>query len=71
MRVTSVSYGFTKNLGNFQSQRVDATVEVREGESEETALDLAVAFVHESLGETLEIEQQRLLYAYRSEVSGG
>lgn len=63
MRVSSVSYGFTKNLGGFQSQRVDATVELQEGDDFDSALNLAVAIVNEALELGLTPAQRELLTA--------
>lgn len=49
MKVTSVSYGFTKNLGNFQSERVDVTVRVDDNEEPEKALLMAEALTRRTL----------------------
>jgi hypothetical protein len=63
MRVSSVSYGFTKNLGNFQSQRVDATVKCGDnaGDNFDDALILASAVVNEALGLPIGPEQGKAL----------
>lgn len=63
MRVSSVSYGFTKNLRNFQSQRVDATVELTEGDNFDfdDALELASAVVNEALDIPLDSAQRGAL----------
>lgn len=45
MRITSISYGRTFNLGQFESERIDAQVQVEEGDSPEAALDMARRFV--------------------------
>lgn len=49
MRVSSVTFGFTKSVPGYQSQRADCTIEVQEGESADRAMELAAAFVFESL----------------------
>lgn len=61
MRISTVSVGFTKNLGNFQSMRADATVEVSQGESFDEAIELASAVVMEALDENLTQEQSNAL----------
>ena len=66
MRVSQVSFGFTKNLGNFQSQRVDATIDIGEGEDPDMALALAVAFVKEAQDLVLSEEEQELLRIHRT-----
>lgn len=66
MRVKSVAFGFTKNLGNFQSARVDVSVELAEGESFDRALDLAQAVVNEALDQDMSPEMQALLDAERA-----
>lgn len=38
MRVTTIAIGFTKNLGNYQSERIDLTADI----SEEDNLDTCV-----------------------------
>jgi hypothetical protein len=65
MRVSKVTYGFTKNVGNFQSMRVDATVELREGDSFDDALDLASAVVDDALGDKLNEEDAKRLRTER------
>jgi hypothetical protein len=59
MRVSKVAFGYTKNLGNFQSMRADAEIQLEEGESFDDALILASAVVMEALGMELD-EEQRL-----------
>ena len=61
MRVTSVTFGFTKNLGNFQSARADATVELADGDAPGKALVLARAIVYDELGMPLDEEEQTAL----------
>lgn len=68
MRIRSVSYGFTKNLGNFQSQRVDCSVELQEDEDPDTALELAVAFVEEALDHEIDSRQESILEGMRTRV---
>lgn len=68
MRISTVSYGFTKNLGNFQSQRVDCTVELQDDEDPDTALELAVAFVEEALDHEIDSRQEHILEVMRTRV---
>lgn len=50
MRLSSVTYSRTRNLGDYNSARLEATVEVNEGESGAEAIRLAKEFVHKGLG---------------------
>lgn len=69
MKITQVSYGFTKNLGNFQSQRLDVTVACEnEFDDPDIALELAVAFVQEAIDAKLDPGQVNLLESYRRKV---
>lgn len=61
MRVSSVSFGFTKNLGNYESMRVDAVVELLDGEDFDTALALAAAIVNEAVDNPLDANEQEIL----------
>lgn len=62
MRVKSVTFGFTKNLGNYQSAKADVTIELQEDESFDSAMVLAAALVKDTLDEKLdEAEQEALL----------
>jgi hypothetical protein len=45
MTIISVSYGMTFNLGNYQSERIDAEVQPEPGEAPEQAIARARAFV--------------------------
>lgn len=57
----SVSLGFTKNLGNFESLRVDIGIQdfVRQGEKASEAVDRVYAFVESKLIEkSNEIEEE-------------
>lgn len=38
MKVKTIAYGKTFNLGNYESQRIDMTAELDEGEDEQLAL---------------------------------
>jgi hypothetical protein len=69
MRITSVSFGFTKNLGNYESMRVDATVELLEDESFDGALQLASGVVNEALDRSTTAGEHILLAAERRRVS--
>ena len=69
MIIASVSYGFTKNLGNFQSARVDCQIDVAEGENPDDALLLASAFVHEALDIPLTNREAQLLDENRRPIS--
>lgn len=66
MSVTKVQYGFTFNLGNYQSERIDAEVQPELGETPEEAFLRARAFVvaaHEQAEKArkweYELDQQR------------
>lgn len=50
MRFKEVSYGRTKNLGQFNSQRCEATIELEPGDAEEVAMSALKEFVHAQLG---------------------
>lgn len=65
MRITSVSFGYTKNMGNYESMRVDATVELLEGEDFDTALALAAAVVNEAVDNPLDANEQEILRTAR------
>jgi hypothetical protein len=68
MRIIEVSYGFTKSLPGYQSQRVDARVQINdEMENPDEALDLAVAFVNEALEIPLSENQKSLLSTMRAQ----
>ena len=46
----TISYGYTKNLGNYESERVDFSVKVTEGEmTSEEAYEQVRTFVRERL----------------------
>jgi hypothetical protein len=51
----TVSLGYTMNLGNFQSLRIDLGVEdqVRDGENVKDGFDRVYKFVEEQFGEKL------------------
>lgn len=51
MRITTVTIGRTKNLGNFNSAKCEVTVEVTEDEDPIDAARLGKNFVMEQLGE--------------------
>lgn len=69
MRVSKVAFGYTKNLGNFQSMRADAEIQLEEGESFDDALVLASAVVMEALGVELDGEQRLGLGIARQRVA--
>lgn len=54
----TVSRGFTRNLGNFESARYDAwyKTEVRDGETEQEAYDRAKKFVEENVTADVEAD---------------
>lgn len=49
LKVKSVSWGRTKNVGNFQSERADVTVELGPNDSVKDAFELARKEVNEKL----------------------
>ena len=57
MKITEVGYGFTFNVGNYQSERLDCKVEVEEGETAQDALDKARKFVQQQHKRGAEVEQ--------------
>lgn len=61
MRIKTVSFGFTRNLGNFQSARADCTVELTEGESWDDAMALAAAVTKETLDIELDADEKGML----------
>jgi len=64
METTKVQWtlGYTMNVGNFQSLRLDCQVEdfVREGETTKAASDRVYAFVEEQLVEKLKEAKEEL-----------
>lgn len=50
MKVTEVAFGFTKNMGNYQSARAEVKIELEEGEDPVEAMNEAKEFVAEQLG---------------------
>lgn len=55
MRVKELSYGRVSNLGNYETERLECTVELEEGDSPKEALNRARKFVHTNL----DIEEER------------
>ena len=53
LNITSISYGITVNLGNYQSARLDLTARVNEGENPEDILEMLKDEVNEKLGKKL------------------
>lgn len=49
MRITTITYGFTKNLGNFQSERLDMTAEVDPHEDEQQVFNVLKTTVRDAL----------------------
>lgn len=47
MSITEVAYGFTFNIGNYQSERIDCKIAVEPGETPEQAMDRARLFVEQ------------------------
>ena len=66
MRPTSVTFGLTKSLGNFNSARADATVEVGETGDADSAMLLACAIVKDALGVALSAEEADALKTDRT-----
>lgn len=50
MRITSITYSRTKNLGNYESERIEATAEVDEDEFNSDALTKLRDWVFLELG---------------------
>jgi chromosome segregation ATPase len=46
---SEVEYGFTKNLGNYQSERLSLRLQLRDGQKAEEALDVAKQWVEAHL----------------------
>jgi hypothetical protein len=65
MKVKSVTFGFTKNLGNYQSARAEVTVEIDETDTFDEAVLLAAAIVRDSLGIPLRDGEIDILTHYR------
>lgn len=53
MKITSISFGLTKNLGNYESSRLDMSVEIQEGEDWEATLEELKALVNDKIGGVL------------------
>ena len=49
MKITEISYGRTKNLGNYQSERLDVTAEVGDEENPTTTYQQLKAWVAQQL----------------------
>jgi hypothetical protein len=58
MAIDRVSYGFTFNIGNYQSERFDCEVRLEEGETPEQAIEQAKHFVAAAHA-TAEAQRQR------------
>ena len=67
MRVESVTFGFTKNLGNFHSARADVTI-AYDGElrTAQEMLTLARALVREELDMPIDSSERAALQEYES-----
>lgn len=50
MEIKTISYGLTKNLGNYQSARLDLSVEIKEGENWDNELRQLKILVAEQIG---------------------
>ena len=52
MKIKEISYGFTKNIGNFESERLDLTVELTDEDQKkyQNIMDLLQKIVHTRLG---------------------
>jgi hypothetical protein len=50
MKIKTISYQRVKNLGNFQSERMEAIAEVDKDEDIEAAIESLKAIVHKALG---------------------
>jgi hypothetical protein len=49
MIIKSISYGFTKNLGNYQSERLDITAELDHNDDTGEAIETLKIIVHQEL----------------------
>jgi hypothetical protein len=76
MRVKSVTFGFTKNLGNYQSARAEVTVELDQVDwdrshpeaATDTAMVLACAIVKDTLDVKLNADEANVLALYQKGV---
>lgn len=59
-RITTVRYGITKNIGNYESLRLDAEMEVSEGQDPAETLVALRLWINEQLGTKDQLER---LYA--------
>lgn len=50
MKITTVSFGLTKNLGNYQSSRLDISAEIEEGQDWKEALRQLKVLVADQIG---------------------
>lgn len=67
MKVKTIAYGKTFNLGNYESQRIDMTAELDEGEDEQIALLRLKAAVLGSGGDVAGAQRLREAVAALSE----
>lgn len=49
MKITAISFRFTKNMGNHESKTIEVTATIEEDENEEQALTILRQFVMEQL----------------------
>ena len=56
MKFTSISYTFVKNVGNYQSKRLEAQVELSDNDSPDEVVKNLQAWVHEKVDQNLNKE---------------
>lgn len=54
MQIKTITYGFTKSLGNYQSSRLEVTAELEQGEDPIAVADVLKEFVHTQLNKPTE-----------------
>lgn len=62
MNIKSISYGFTKNLGNYQSERLDITIEIQPDDDVAEKVRELKKFVHDSLNKIEEADAGQDLF---------
>ena len=57
MIIKTISYGFTKNLGNYQSERLDVCIELAHDDDFDLCVQALKELVHRELGVIQSVKQ--------------
>ncbi len=71
MKITSISYQAVKNLGNYESDRLEATATVEQDESVTEAVKQLKAFVEAQLGAKITAIDDDDIFDYSSSGTSG